>query len=81
MDSDTRTRLFEEYSQLLQRVTKLEKFLTTEQFAALPQIDRDDLAEQLRHMRAYHKVLSRRVGRQCARLISPATCRVERIKN
>ena len=65
MDNDTRSRLFTEYSELSQRVKKLESFITSDKFELLPDVDRTDLREQLKHMRAYWDVLSRRCSRQC----------------
>jgi NTP pyrophosphatase (non-canonical NTP hydrolase) len=64
MDNDTRTRLFEEHGELRQRISKLEKFIPTSKFEALPRYDQDDLRDQLAHMRAYWSVLSRCVSRQ-----------------
>lgn len=64
--SDFRARLFEEFSELQGRLARLERFLISDTtFDALPVIERDDLREQYKHMKAYHDVLSRRVSRQC----------------
>ena len=57
-------RLTSEFSELSQRVKKLEKFVTSDRFDELDGYERTDLLQQLRHMRAYHEVLLRRVGRQ-----------------
>lgn len=65
MDNDTRGRLFAEYTELTQRVKKIEHFITSERFESLPDIERADLREQLKHMRSYQDVLSRRCSRQC----------------
>jgi hypothetical protein len=63
MDNDTRARLSTEFTELSQRVKKLEKFITSDRFEELDGFDRSDLRDQLKHMRAYHEVLLRRVGR------------------
>ncbi len=63
--SDFRARLFEEHDQLHRRIEKLKTFIVSDQYDQLPEIDRKDLKEQLTHMEAYERVLSRRVGRQC----------------
>jgi hypothetical protein len=63
--SDFRARLFEEESQLRQRAEKLEVFIISDKYDTLPEIDRKDLKEQLKHMKAYLSVLMRRVSRQC----------------
>lgn len=51
--SDFRARLFQEHSELNQRIAKLEQFILGPSFDALPDIDRADLREQLTHMKAY----------------------------
>jgi len=65
MDSDTRTRLFQEHSDVQHRLGKLEKFIQSPKFEELSGDDQSDLHEQHRHMRAYRDVLTRRAGRQC----------------
>ena len=65
MTNDFRARLMIEHSELMERTDKLRDFIVKEQFDALPEIDRKDLKEQLRHMEAYADVLSRRVSRLC----------------
>lgn len=60
---DFRTRLVEEFSQLKDRLNKLENFTATTQFRDLPVIERAALHEQYGHMRAYYNVLSGRVSR------------------
>lgn len=63
--SEFRARLFEERTQLHQRIEKLEKFIVADEFDKLPDIDRSDLREQLKHMRSYFNVVDRRSGRLC----------------
>jgi len=61
--SDFRERLLNEQFELKERAGKLNGFLGTPAFDGLPQIDREDLKEQLAHMRAYETVLDRRINR------------------
>lgn len=63
--SDFRARLMTERTELMQKVSKLETFLTSENSAKLEDVDRKDLLEQLSHMRSYLDVLDRRVSRLC----------------
>lgn len=63
--SDFRGLLFEEYSQLSQRIEKLKELIISDKYDALLEIDRADLKVQLEHMERYFSVLSRRVSRQC----------------
>lgn len=63
--SDFRSRLFDEYEQLRDKIGKLKAFIIGDKYDGLPEIDRTDLKEQLKHMEAYESVLSRRVSRQC----------------
>lgn len=63
--SDFRSRLFNEYSELQQRITKLKSFILGDVYDTLPDIDRQDLKEQLGYMERYCEVLSRRASRQC----------------
>jgi hypothetical protein len=62
---DFRARLFQERAELHQRIEKLEASIVHEEFDKLPDIDRADLREQLKHMRHYFTVLHRRASRQC----------------
>ncbi len=62
---DFRSRLFQERTELLQRIDKLKAFIIGDQFDSLPDIDRSDLREQLVCMESYAAVLERRVSRQC----------------
>jgi hypothetical protein len=63
--TDFRARMFDEYSELRQRIEKLKAFIVSDKYDALPEIDRTDLKEQLHYMESYFGVLSRRVSRQC----------------
>ena len=63
--SDFRARLHMEFSDLTIKVDKLKDFIVSEAYDKLPEIDRSDLKEQLRHMKAYLLVLNRRVSRLC----------------
>jgi len=63
--SDFRARLFEEHSQLSQRIDRLKEFILSEKFDTLPEIDKSDLKRQLPHMEGYFSILSNRVSRQC----------------
>lgn len=68
IDSDSGSyvsRLYMEHSQLAIRTEKLKKFILSEGFESLREIDRKDLKEQLKHMQAYLAVILRRVGRTC----------------
>ncbi|QDV49558.1 crAss001_48 related protein [Gimesia fumaroli] len=65
MADNWRGRLFEEHSDLHRKVERLKKFILSEKYDSLPEIDRQDLKEQLQHMEQYHSVLMRRVSRQC----------------
>lgn len=65
MADDWRGRLFAEHSDLHRKVESLKKFILSEEYEKLLDIDRADLKEQLQHMESYHKVLMRRVSRQC----------------
>lgn len=64
-DDDFRVRLQRERDELLERMEKLKNFMKSEEYKELPQIDRDDLREQLGHMLPYLDVLNRRVARLC----------------
>jgi hypothetical protein len=63
MDTNTKARLVHEHDELDARIEKLESFITGNVFESLPEDDRADLREQLRHMRAYSTVLARRMRR------------------
>ena len=58
-------RAMEEYSLLSIKIDKLQDFIVSDKYDPLPEIDRSDLKEQLKHMKGYFSVLSRRVSRQC----------------
>lgn len=63
--SDFRLRLFQEYSDLQSKIEKLEKFILGDVYDTLPDVDKKDLKEQLKHMNEYCRILSYRVSRQC----------------
>lgn len=63
--SDLRSRMFDEFNELQIRLEKLKKLILTDEFDALPEIERKDLKAQLGYMQSYHDVLSHRVSRQC----------------
>ena len=63
--SDFRSRLFEERTQLFSRIEKLKRFILSDAFDDLPEIERRALKEQLVHMQNYFAVLDIRVGRLC----------------
>jgi DNA-binding Lrp family transcriptional regulator len=63
--SDFAARLQVERTELADRVEKLEKFILSDRFDALPNVDRTDLKDQRSHMRGYLAVLDRRVSRLC----------------
>ncbi len=64
--SDFRARLFQEHTQLRERIKKYEEFvLWDDKFRSLDEIEMGDLLDQLSHMRKYEEVLQRRVSRLC----------------
>lgn len=63
--SDFRARLFDEHSELGNRIEKLEKFILSDKYEELNAVDKTDMKEQLGHMKSYMSVLNRRVSRQC----------------
>ena len=63
--SDFAARLQIERTELADRVEKLEAFILSDRFDALPNVDRLDLREQRSHMGKYLEVLTRRVSRLC----------------
>jgi len=63
--SDFRSRLFEEHDQLRVKIEKLKSFIVSGAYETLPEVDKKDLKEQLRHMEGYFSVLSRRTSRLC----------------
>ncbi len=64
MPDSYKERLLEEHNQLRLRIGKLGLFIIRDKYASLPEIDRTDLKEQLKHMKEYFDVLTRRVSRQ-----------------
>ena len=61
--SDFKTRLVNEVKELTERVEKLSVFIDSTKFEELESVDREDLIEQLKHMKSYLNVLKRRVSR------------------
>lgn len=61
--TDYGDRMLSELCEVSERVQKLEAFLKTEKFGALPQAEQQDLAGQLKGMHDYVWFLSRRVRR------------------
>ena len=78
--SDFRARMFEEHSQLSQRIDKLKEFVLSEKYDTLPEIDRTDLKKQLGHMERYFDVLSNRVSRQWFEEHSQLIKRIDKLK-
>lgn len=66
MMSDYAQRLFIEHSELKVKIDKLRAFIISDQYDLLPEVDRTDLKQQLKHMEGYFYVLSYRVSRQCS---------------
>jgi len=60
-----RARLFEEHAQLQKCREDLGRFLLSENFVKLTEVDQKDLREQYGHMDKYLDVLNRRVSRAC----------------
>jgi hypothetical protein len=56
-------RLQREHVSLRLRVNSLNNFIATAEFFALPTEDQNDLEEQLRYMKGYLAVLTRRANR------------------
>jgi hypothetical protein len=63
--SNFRARLFEEHTQLIERINKLKAFIVSDQYEALPEIERNALKQQLKFMEGYFDVLSKRCSRLC----------------
>lgn len=63
--SNFRVRLFQERTELHQRIEKLKAFICGDEFASLPEIEQADLREQLAAMGCYFAVVDRRASRQC----------------
>lgn len=63
--SDYQTRLFEEFNDLRRKIEKLKAFIVGDAYDTLPDVDKRDLKEQLKHMEGYCEVLSRRTSRLC----------------
>jgi len=63
--SDYRSRLFIEHGELVKKKEKLKDFIISDKYEDLPDVDKLDLKEQLKHMEGYCSVLLRRVSRCC----------------
>ena len=61
--SDFRSRLRAEHGELSERSKKLRSFVVSEAFGSLPQVDREDLWDQLSYMESYLRVVKRRLDR------------------
>ena len=59
-----RARMFEEHSDLRIKIKKLKEFILSEKYDNIPDMDKSNLKEQLKHMEGYFRVLSCRVSRQ-----------------
>ena len=58
-----KTRLVNEVKELTEKIEKLNVFIDSPKFKELESIDKEDLVEQLKHMKSYLGVLKRRVSR------------------
>ena len=65
--SDFRAQLFQERTELQQRITSLEEFISGETFKELVPCDKAALRDQRKCMQAYLDVLNRRVWHLCNR--------------
>jgi hypothetical protein len=63
MSEGWKGRLGAEAYELRKRIEKLERFFVAPEFEELYPDARNDLREQLTHMKAYHTVLCRRLNR------------------
>jgi len=63
--TDFTGRLEEEFSELADRIEKLESFILSDKFDPLPDEDKKDLREQNEHMLKYLRVLMNRCSRHC----------------
>lgn len=61
--NDFRQRMFDEHSQLIDRINKLKSFLWGALFNGLENGDKTLLIEQLGAMKAYEKALAERISR------------------
>lgn len=55
-------RVQKEHNELQGNITRLEEFMGTEQYQALPDLSRLDLMDQVHYMRSYRTVLKVRLG-------------------
>lgn len=65
IDDAAKARLHTERAELQDRLEKLDAFILSDRFDALPNVDRSDLKDQATFMRGYLGVLNRRVSRLC----------------
>lgn len=63
--SDFRKQVLGERNELHGRIEKLKAVILDGEFESLPEVDRDDMREQLGHMQSYFEVLDRRASRLC----------------
>lgn len=61
--SDFIERMRVEYAELEEKIHKLNAFFHSQIFTSLPEVDRDLLYKQHRHMSCYSVVLYRRIAR------------------
>lgn len=59
--SDFKSRLVDEFEQLIERVQKLESFMGTEKYEEIDEIHQELLVEQHEHMTGYISVLMQRL--------------------
>lgn len=52
-----------EYEELSQRLSKLKRFIKTEEFMELHPVERDALAAQAKYMELYQNILVQRIAR------------------
>lgn len=63
--SDFRVRILNELADLRDRTDKLEKFVVSDAFGELDDVEQTDLKLQLVYMEAYLAILDRRASRLC----------------
>lgn len=56
-------RVVAEQDDLDTKLTRLEAFMTSDQFALLSWVEREDMRDQAQHMTLYRSVLRRRISR------------------
>jgi len=60
--------MLEEHARLYRRIESLRDFVISNRYKTLPEVDQQDLQDQLGFMEAYYHVLNRRVSRHCGEL-------------